>query len=52
VSRVLDGVPLVGHAKGAIHYAAGDTEGGHQAMRSATRTTGKQLCFLFFQTEF
>ncbi len=35
-----DGVPVVGHVKGVIHYAVGDTEGGHQAMRSSTRTCG------------
>lgn len=38
--RTADGIPLVGHAKGAIHYACGDTEGGNRAMMSATRTTG------------
>ncbi|CAF1157176.1 unnamed protein product [Didymodactylos carnosus] len=38
LSRVADGVPVVGHAKGLIHYAAGDTQGGHRAMRSSTRT--------------
>ena len=40
LSRVADGVPVVGHVKGVIHYAVGDTEGGHQAMRSSTRTCG------------
>lgn len=37
--RTADGIPVVGHAKGAIHYACGDTEGGNKAMMSATRTT-------------
>jgi hypothetical protein len=37
---VIDGVPLVGHAKGGIHYALGDREGGDNAMKSASRTTG------------
>jgi len=37
---LLDGTPVVGHLKGAIHYAVGDTEGGDQVMRSASRTIG------------
>jgi hypothetical protein len=36
---IVDGLPVVGHAKGAIHYAAGDTARGTQIMKSATRTT-------------
>ena len=32
-----DAVPGVGHIKGAIHYACGDTEGGDKAMMHATR---------------
>ncbi|XP_054167651.1 uncharacterized protein LOC128965022 [Oppia nitens] len=40
VSNIADGVPVVGHCKGLVHYACGDQEGGNQAMRSATRTTG------------
>ncbi len=39
-SGVLNGVPLVGHLKGAAHYAAGDREGGDEAMRQASRTVG------------
>lgn len=35
-----DGIPVVGHAKGLVHYAVGDTEGGNSAMKSAIRTTG------------
>ena len=38
--NAVDGIPLVGHVKGGIHYLAGDKEGGHNAMKSATRTTG------------
>jgi hypothetical protein len=41
MSRVADGVPVVGHVKGVVHYVAGDTEGGDKAMRSATRSTGR-----------
>merc|ERR1711971_979150 len=37
---LMDGTPVVGHLKGAIHYAVGDTEGGDQVMRSASRTIG------------
>ncbi|CAF1493853.1 unnamed protein product, partial [Didymodactylos carnosus] len=39
LSRVADGIPVVGHAKGLVHYAFRDETGGHQAMRSATRST-------------
>lgn len=39
VSRTVDGIPIVGHAKAVIHYACDDTEGGDRAMMSATRTT-------------
>ena len=35
-----DGIPVVGHAKGLIHYACGDEEGGDRAMRSCTRSSG------------
>jgi len=37
---VLNGVPVVGHIKGGIHYACGDKDGGDQAMKAASRTTG------------
>ena len=40
LSGVADGLPLVGHIKGGIHYAVGDKEGGEQAMKAASRTTG------------
>ncbi|CAG0903252.1 unnamed protein product [Darwinula stevensoni] len=37
--NVADGIPVVGHAKGLVHYAVGDTEGGTKAMKTATRST-------------
>lgn len=40
LSNFADGVPVVGHVKGAIHHIAGDHEGGNNALRAATRTTG------------
>ncbi len=36
---VVNSVPIVGHIKGMVHYACGDTERGDAAVRSATRTT-------------
>jgi len=39
----LDSVPVVGHAKGAIHYACGDKEGGDNAMKAASRSTGSVI---------
>ena len=36
----LDGIPVVGHVKGVVHYACGDKEGGDAAMISSSRTTG------------
>ena len=39
MSDLADGIPVVGHAKGGIHYICGDEEGGEKAMISATRTT-------------
>lgn len=38
--NMADSIPVVGHAKGAIHYACGDTEGGDNAMKAASRTVG------------
>jgi hypothetical protein len=38
---IVNSVPVVGHVKGAIHYACGDIEGGNQAMKSSSRTVGK-----------
>jgi len=40
---VFDSVPVVGHVKGAIHYACGDKEGGDNAMKAASRTTGSVI---------
>ena len=40
VSNFTDAVPGVRHVKGAVHYACGDTEGGDNAMKAASRTTG------------
>ena len=39
-SDFADGVPVVGHVKGGIHYACGDKEGGDSAMKSASRPVG------------
>jgi hypothetical protein len=39
VNQVVNSVPIVGHIKGMVHYACGDTERGDAAVRSATRTT-------------
>ncbi|XP_046656466.1 zinc finger protein 770-like isoform X2 [Daphnia pulicaria] len=35
---VVNSVPIVGHIKGIVHYACGDTERGDAAVWSATRT--------------
>ena len=40
MSGVANGIPVLGHAKGVIHYAFGDKEGGDQAMKSSSRTIG------------
>jgi len=37
---VVEAVPVVGHVKGAIHYAFGGTERGNQIMKSASRPLG------------
>ncbi|KAH0553615.1 hypothetical protein KQX54_002706 [Cotesia glomerata] len=39
ISYATNCIPVVGHVKGLVHYAAGDTRGGNQAMFQATRTT-------------
>ncbi|KAK0050484.1 hypothetical protein Bpfe_020012, partial [Biomphalaria pfeifferi] len=36
---VVNGTPVVGHVKGIVHYAMGDTEKGNICMESATRCT-------------
>ena len=38
--NIADSVPVLGHAKGGIHYACGDKEGGDKAMKRSSRTTG------------
>ena len=38
VNGVLDSTPVVGHIKGAVHYACNDQEAGDKAMKSASRT--------------
>ena len=40
LNDAVDGVPVLGHVKGAIHYAVGDESGGEKAMKSASRTVG------------
>eukprot|EP00439_Symbiodinium_sp_Y106_P055428 s4204_g7.t1 len=40
MSSLADGIPIVGHIKGGIHYACGDDEGGERAMKGASRTVG------------
>ncbi|XP_028671094.1 uncharacterized protein LOC114661984 [Erpetoichthys calabaricus] len=40
MNGALDSLPVVGHVKGTVHYICGDKEGGHNAMKAATRTTG------------
>ena len=39
MSGVVDSLPVVGHAKGVVHYAVGDKEGGDRSMKAASRTT-------------
>ena len=39
VSSFVDGIPVVGHTKGIIHYALGDKERGHKAIEASTRST-------------
>uniref|UniRef100_A0A914VSG6 VPS9 domain-containing protein n=1 Tax=Plectus sambesii TaxID=2011161 RepID=A0A914VSG6_9BILA len=36
----INGVPVVGHIKGGIHYALDDKNGGHEAMKASSRTVG------------
>ena len=40
MSDLADGIPVVGHVKGGIHYAFGDSVGGACAMKAASRTAG------------
>jgi len=43
LSKLANGIPGVGHAKGLIHYAYEDAESGNKAMRAATRSTGAAI---------
>ena len=40
MNDLADAIPGVGHVKGGIHYAVGDTEGGDRAMKSSSHTLG------------
>lgn len=40
VVNLVNGVPLLGHIKGGIHYAFGDTGGGDAALKAASHTSG------------
>eukprot|EP00300_Choanocystis_sp_HF-7_P028415 c34014_g1_i1.p1 GENE.c34014_g1_i1~~c34014_g1_i1.p1 ORF type:complete len:378 (+),score=47.93 c34014_g1_i1:34-1167(+) len=40
LSGVANALPVVGHVKGAVHYAAGDHSGGDAAMKGASRSVG------------
>ncbi|ESO95417.1 hypothetical protein LOTGIDRAFT_160555 [Lottia gigantea] len=40
ISGMVDAIPVVGHAKGGIHYICGDKDGGDNAMKASSRTTG------------
>ncbi len=46
VNGVVNGIPVVGHVKGAIHLMCDDQEGAIAAFKSSTRTTGKELQLL------
>ena len=37
---ILNGTPVIGHAKAMAHYAMGDSQSGNQALKAATRTMG------------
>jgi hypothetical protein len=37
---VLNGTPVIGHAKAMAHYVMGNQEEGHRALKAASRTTG------------
>ncbi|KAF9500703.1 hypothetical protein BDN71DRAFT_1381516 [Pleurotus eryngii] len=38
IGDIVDGIPVVGHIKGIVHFAMGDTEEGIEAEESATRS--------------
>ena len=37
-SSFADAIPVVGHVKGVVHYAMGDTDAGNKSMEASTRT--------------
>jgi len=37
---ILNGTPVIGHAKAMAHYVMGDSQAGNQAMKAATRSMG------------
>lgn len=43
LNGITNGTPVVGHAKGAIHYIRGEREEGDVAMKAASRTVGVAL---------
>jgi hypothetical protein len=40
VECILNGTPIIGHAKAMAHYAMGNPESGNKAMKAATRSAG------------
>lgn len=38
LETAVDGTPVLGHVKGAIHIAAGEKERGEEILKSSTRT--------------
>jgi len=38
ISELADSIPIVGHVKGLVHFAIGDTEAGAHSLEAATRT--------------
>lgn len=39
ISNLVNGIPIVGHIKGVIHYSVGDKDGGNKAMYQSTRAS-------------
>lgn len=39
ISNMLNGIPVVGHVKGVVHYVTGDSEAGNRAMCESTRSS-------------
>ena len=40
IECILNGTPVVGHAKAMAHYAMGNPGAGNKAMKAATRSAG------------